>query len=60
MFTKRSHIMVMNGSYHGGVFYFGQVKPPINAPFNWVISTYNDTEQTLSLIEKHAMFPLVF
>jgi glutamate-1-semialdehyde 2,1-aminomutase len=54
MHTGRDKVMVFNGAYHGGVFYFGKVKPPINAPFNWVISTYNDTEQTLALIEKHA------
>jgi glutamate-1-semialdehyde 2,1-aminomutase len=54
MFTKRSHIMVMNGSYHGGVFYFGQVKPPINAPFPWVMGRYNDIDATLTQIEAHA------
>ena len=54
MVTKRSHIMVMNGGYHGGVFYFGQHKPPINAPFPWVIARYNDIERTLSQIEAHA------
>ncbi|MEZ5923735.1 MAG: aminotransferase class III-fold pyridoxal phosphate-dependent enzyme [Hyphomicrobiaceae bacterium] len=54
MHTGRDKVMVFNGAYHGGVFYFGKVKPPINAPFDWVISTYNDTEQTLGLIDKHA------
>lgn len=54
MHTGRDKIMVFNGAYHGGVFYFGKVKPPINAPFNWVISTYNDEAETLALIEKHA------
>jgi glutamate-1-semialdehyde 2,1-aminomutase len=54
MFTKRSHIMVMNGGYHGGVFYFGQHKPPTNAPFPWVMGRYNDIDATLSQIEAHA------
>ncbi len=54
MFTKRSHIMVMNGSYHGGVFYFGQHKPATNAPFPWVIARYNDIDRTLAQIEAHA------
>ena len=54
MFTKRSHIMVFNGSYHGGVFYFGQHKPPINAPFPWVIARYNDIERSVAQIEAHA------
>jgi glutamate-1-semialdehyde 2,1-aminomutase len=54
MFTKRSHIMVFNGGYHGGAFYFGQHKPPTNAPFPWVIARYNDLEHTLAQIEAHA------
>ena len=53
-FTGREHVMVFDGAYHGGVFYFGQVKPPINAPFPWVIAPYNDTAGTLALIDKHA------
>jgi glutamate-1-semialdehyde 2,1-aminomutase len=40
--------------YHGGVFYFGQHKTEINAPFPWIYATYNDIEGTLALIEKHA------
>ena len=54
VFTGRSHIMVFEGGYHGGVFYFGQHKPPINAPFPWVMAPYNDTSGTLALIESHA------
>ena len=37
-------IMVFHGAYHGGVFYFGQQKSPINAPFPWIIGHYNDIE----------------
>ncbi len=54
MHTGRDKILVFNGAYHGGVFYFGKVKPPINAPFPWVISRYNDIEGTLKLIGEHA------
>jgi glutamate-1-semialdehyde 2,1-aminomutase len=54
MHTGRDKIMVFNGAYHGGVFYFGKVKPPINAPYQWVISKYNDTAGTLKLIEANA------
>jgi glutamate-1-semialdehyde 2,1-aminomutase len=54
MHNGRSHIMVFNGAYHGGVFYFGKEKPPTNAPFPWVIARYNDTEATLALIAAHA------
>jgi glutamate-1-semialdehyde 2,1-aminomutase len=31
--TGRPAIMVFHGAYHGGVFYFGQHKTEINAPF---------------------------
>jgi glutamate-1-semialdehyde 2,1-aminomutase len=54
MFTKRSHIMVFNGAYHGGAFYFGQRKPPTNAPFPWVIARYNDHDHTLAQVAAHA------
>jgi len=52
--TGRPAIMVFHGGYHGGVFYFGQHKTEINAPFPWIYATYNDVEGTLALIEKHA------
>ena len=52
-FTGRTHLMVFEGGYHGGVFYFGQPKGAINAPFPWVVASYNDTEGTLALIEQH-------
>lgn len=54
MFTKREKVMVFHGGYHGGVFYFGMHKPPINAPFPYVLSTYNDVSQTSALIDQHA------
>jgi glutamate-1-semialdehyde 2,1-aminomutase len=52
--TGRPAIMVFHGAYHGGVFYFGQHKTEINAPFPWIYGTYNDVDGTLALIEKHA------
>ena len=52
--TGRPAIMVFHGAYHGGVFYFGQHKTEINAPFPWIYADYNDIEGTLALIEKHA------
>ncbi len=52
--TGRPAIMVFHGAYHGGVFYFGQHKTEINAPFPWIYATYNDIEGTLALIETHA------
>ena len=54
IFTGRPAIMVFHGAYHGGVFYFGQQKSDINAPFPWIYASYNDTEGTVALIDKHA------
>src|SRR5262245_52686935 len=52
--TGRPAIMVFHGAYHGGVFYFGQQKSAINAPFPWVYGRYNDADATVALIAQHA------
>ena len=54
MFTGRDKVMAFEGGYHGGVFYFGQDKSPINAPFPFVMSSYNDIEGTAARIKEHA------
>jgi glutamate-1-semialdehyde 2,1-aminomutase len=54
LFTGRAAIMVFHGAYHGGVFYFGQHKAGINAPFPRIYATYNDIDGTRALIDKHA------
>lgn len=54
MVTDRERVLVFQGAYHGGVFYFGQHKPPINAPFPYVMASYNDIAGTSALIDKHA------
>jgi len=53
-FTGRNKIMVMQGGYHGGVFYFSGEGSPINAPFAYVKARYNDAEGVTKLIELHA------
>ena len=52
-FTGRSHVMVMAGGYHGGVFYFAQPDMPINAPFPFVIGRFNDLDNCRELIRRH-------
>jgi len=52
--TGRSHILVFEGAYHGGVLTFGHGGSPVNVPFPVVYAPYNDTAATLSIIEKHA------
>ena len=48
-------IMVFEGSYHGGVFFFGTAAgSPINAPFPFVVAPYNDEETAARLIAAHA------
>jgi glutamate-1-semialdehyde 2,1-aminomutase len=53
--TGKPAIMVFEGGYHGGVFFFQTaVGSPINAPFPFVIAQYNDAEGAARLIAEHA------
>jgi glutamate-1-semialdehyde 2,1-aminomutase len=54
IFTKRPKVMVFDGGYHGAVFGFATGGSPINAPFEYVVASYNDMEATRSLINQHA------
>ena len=51
-FTKRPGVMVMAGGYHGSVFYFAPGGSPLNAPFPYVMGSYNDIEQCRGLIRE--------
>jgi glutamate-1-semialdehyde 2,1-aminomutase len=47
--------MVFEGSYHGGVFFFGTAAgSPINAPFPFVVAPYNDVDTAVRLIAERA------
>ena len=50
--VKRPKIMVFEGGYHGGVFHFAAGGSPINAPFDFVVAQYNDTDGTVTLIDR--------
>ena len=52
--TGRPAIMVFDGAYHGGVFYFSHGGSPINAPFPWIMSRFNDTEAATRAISENA------
>jgi glutamate-1-semialdehyde 2,1-aminomutase len=52
--TGRSHIMVFDGAYHGGVFFFIQGDHPVNAPYPYVFGRYNDLGHAVDTIERHA------
>jgi glutamate-1-semialdehyde 2,1-aminomutase len=42
--TGRPKILVFEGGYHGGVFYFRGHGSPLNAPFEYLLGRYNDLE----------------
>ena len=46
--TGRDKILVFAGGYHGGVLYIADYAKRSNAPFDFVIGTYNDLEATLA------------
>jgi glutamate-1-semialdehyde 2,1-aminomutase len=51
--TGRRKIMVFDGGYHGGVFYFSGGGSPINAPHQFVLGRYNDIAYAQELIAQH-------
>ncbi len=52
--TGKAKIMAFDGGYHGGVFYFGLARSPINAPFPMVFARYNDAAGATALIAAEA------
>ena len=51
-FTARTHIMVFDGAYHGGVLSFVKASP-MTAPYPYILAQYNDLEGTAALISRH-------
>ena len=52
--TGRRRILVFEGGYHGGVFYFAPGGSPLNLPTDWLIGRYNDIGRAKELIGRHA------
>jgi glutamate-1-semialdehyde 2,1-aminomutase len=53
--TGKPAVMVFEGGYHGGVFFFETAAgSPINVPFPFVIGRYNDVDDARRLIAEHA------
>jgi glutamate-1-semialdehyde 2,1-aminomutase len=53
--TGRDAVLVFEGAYHGGVFYFGTAaRSPLNVPFPFVVGQYNDGDAAARLIAEHA------
>src|SRR5690606_36416491 len=53
-FTGRRKILVFRESYHGGVLTFAGGGSPANLPFEFILATYNDTEEASRLIRGNA------
>jgi len=51
--TGRDKVLVFNGAYHGGVLKFPTGLSRFNAPYDFVLAEYNDTEGTADLIKQH-------
>ena len=52
-FTGRRKILVFDGAYHGGVLSFTSGPSRVNVPHEFLVSTYNDVDRTVHLIEAH-------
>lgn len=50
--TRRDHIYVFAGGYHGGVLNF-RGHGPLNVPFPYLVGTFNDVEGSFAEIERH-------
>jgi glutamate-1-semialdehyde 2,1-aminomutase len=51
--TGHKKILVFAGGYHGGVFYFRGKGSVINAPFDYLLGTYNDIDAVRALVMPH-------
>ncbi|HVC55067.1 MAG TPA: aminotransferase class III-fold pyridoxal phosphate-dependent enzyme [Stellaceae bacterium] len=52
--TGRNKVLVFQGGYHGGVFYFRGQGSKVNAPFEFVVAEYNDIAGTRALAAPYA------
>jgi glutamate-1-semialdehyde 2,1-aminomutase len=48
--TGRPKVLVFEGGYHGGVFYFRGHGSRLNAPFEYLLGRYNDLEAVEALV----------
>jgi len=51
--TGRPKILVFEGGYHGGVFYFRGHGSPLNAPFEYLLGRYNNLAAVEALVRPH-------
>jgi glutamate-1-semialdehyde 2,1-aminomutase len=51
--TGRPKILVFNGGYHGGVFYFRGHGSALNAPFDYLFGRYNDLDAVEEVVRPY-------
>src|SRR5271155_2362929 len=51
--TGRPKILVFDGGYHGGVFYFRGHGSALNAPFEYLLGSYNDLDAVEALVRPY-------
>jgi glutamate-1-semialdehyde 2,1-aminomutase len=51
--TGRPKVLVFEGGYHGGVFYFRGHGSRLNAPFDYLLGRYNDLAAVEALVAPH-------
>jgi glutamate-1-semialdehyde 2,1-aminomutase len=52
--TGRPKVLVFDGAYHGSMLYFSHGASPLNMPFPFLSSPYNDSKAAIETIESHA------
>jgi glutamate-1-semialdehyde 2,1-aminomutase len=52
--TGRAKVLVFQGGYHGGVFYFRGAGSRVNAPFRFLLAEYNDSAQARAIVAPYA------
>ena len=50
----RTKVLVFQGGYHGGVFYFRGQGSKVNAPFQFLLAEYNDLAAARAVVAPHA------
>lgn len=51
--THRSHILVFQGAYHGGLYGFAKGPSPVNVPHPTVLARYNDISSVEEAFAQH-------
>jgi glutamate-1-semialdehyde 2,1-aminomutase len=51
--TGRNKILVFQGGYHGGLFYFRGNGSPVNAPYDFILAEYNNIAATRAAVVSH-------